>query len=95
MLSANERAEIFAYIFSRETNASLQNGRKEIETPIEICEKKQKQGKGKFKQYEHKACSSVGILSIYHSVLSFTEKIIRFKKTLSDRFVWFVITSWF
>lgn len=47
VFSANERAEIFAYILSRETNASLQNGRKEIETPIEICEKKQKQGKGK------------------------------------------------
>ena len=46
VFSANERAEIFAYILSRETNA-LQNGRKEIETLIEICEKKQKKGKGK------------------------------------------------
>ena len=79
---------MFAYIVSRETNA-LQNGRKEIETLIEICEKKQKEGKGKL------ACSSAGILSIYHSVLSFTEKIIRSKKTLSYRFVRFVITSWF
>ena len=46
VFSANERAEIFSYILSRETNA-LQNGRKEIETLIEICEKKQKKGKVK------------------------------------------------
>ena len=59
---------MFAYILSRETNA-LQNGRKKIETLIEICEKKQKKGKENSKLYEHKACSSAGILSIYHSVL--------------------------
>lgn len=53
----------------------VQNKPNKIETYIEICKRKKKSTKKEYlRLFVHKAYSTIGILSIYHSVLSFTEK---------------------
>ena len=85
----------FLHTFYHEKQTLCKMGERKLKHSQKSVKRNKRREKENSKLYEYKACSSAGILSIYHLVLSFAEKIIRSKKTLSYRFVRFVITSWF
>ena len=71
-------ARKFSRVKSQETN-SLQNKRRKVELYMEICKRKQKKQKRKTRDFSNAKLIQVQVFYwFYHSVLSFTKKVIRF-----------------